>query len=176
MEPVFIDFEASSLDLISSYPIEVGICLGREGVRSWLIKPAPIWRDWSEEAQRIHGLTRERLFEEGRSVVDVALALNECIPEVCYSDAWTFDSFWLYRLFRIAGIKPRFQLESIVQLLTPSQIARWSQARRQVILDSGVKTHRAGNDSCVLYQTWLRVTAPESSSSTIERSQPSAGE
>ncbi len=37
--PAFIDFEASSLDLIASYPIEVGLCLPDGALHSWLIRP-----------------------------------------------------------------------------------------------------------------------------------------
>ncbi len=157
VEPIFIDFEASSLDLICSYPIEVGVALPDGRVGSWLIRPAPTWHDWSVEAERIHGIHRQRLDREGQEVLEVALALNETIHEVCYCDAWTFDSFWLHRLFRAARIKPTFRLESIVQLLNPVQINRWSHVRRKVIRDMGLLTHRAGNDARILLQTWLRL-------------------
>ena len=59
--PVFIDFEASSLDLVSSYPIEVGICFPNGETQSWLIKPHILWKDWSEKAARIHGISRDKL-------------------------------------------------------------------------------------------------------------------
>jgi len=51
-QPAFIDFEASSLDLIASYPIEVGVCLANGEVRSWLIEPHVLWQDWSDSAGR----------------------------------------------------------------------------------------------------------------------------
>ena len=41
--PAFIDFEASSLDLIASYPIEVGLCLPDGALHSWLIRPNRQW-------------------------------------------------------------------------------------------------------------------------------------
>ena len=100
--PVFIDFEASSLDLVASYPIEVGLCLADGTTHSWLIRPHVLWLDWSESAEKIHRIPRERLIEEGVEASDVAAALNQLIPGVAYCDAWTFDSFWLHRLFRAA--------------------------------------------------------------------------
>jgi hypothetical protein len=157
VEPIFIDFEASSLDLISSYPIEVGVATVNGDANSWLIKPAPLWHDWSLEAERIHGIHRRMLDVRGLDVVEVALTLNETIPDVCYCDAWSFDSFWMHRLFRAARIKPLFRLESVVQLLNPAQINRWSQVRKRVIRDTGLHTHRAGNDASILLHTWLRV-------------------
>ena len=63
--PAFIDFEASSLDLIASYPIEVGICLPDGTLHSWLIQPHVLWQDWSESAEQVHGITRETLETEG---------------------------------------------------------------------------------------------------------------
>ena len=92
--PAFIDFEASSLDLIASYPIEVGVCMPDGSLHSWLIAPHVLWRDWSESAEAIHGISLETLKREGRQIQDVAQELNALIKGPVYCDAWTFDSFW----------------------------------------------------------------------------------
>lgn len=127
--PAFIDFEASSLDLIASYPIEVGICMPDGALHSWLICPHVLWQDWSASAEQIHGISREHLEAEGTAVTEVARALNRLLPAQVFCDAWTFDSFWLHRLFRAARIRPEFQLESISVLLTnPKQSKRTSFA------------------------------------------------
>lgn len=157
MEPIFIDFEASSLDLISSYPIEVGVASKSGGVKSWLIRPAPLWHDWSIEAEHLHGITREHLAAEGINAVDVAQMLNQCIPDVCYCDAWSYDSFWFHRLFKAARVKPTFRIESITQLLNTQQISRWSETRKRIIKETGWDTHRAGNDARILLQTWFQL-------------------
>ncbi|MBK8970909.1 MAG: hypothetical protein IPM37_05900 [Hahellaceae bacterium] len=157
MEPIFIDFEASSLDLISSYPIEVGIASQQGGVQSWLIRPAPLWSDWSIEAEHLHGLTRNQLEAEGTNAVEVAHLLNQHIPAVCYCDAWSYDSFWFHRLFKAARVQPTFRLESITHLLNTQQMARWSEIRKHVIKDTGWDTHRAGNDARILLETWHQV-------------------
>ena len=88
--PAFIDFEASSLDLIASYPIEVGICLPDGTLHSWLIQPHVLWQDWSESAEQVHGITRETLETEGTPVSEVAAHLNQLLSGQVFCDAWTF--------------------------------------------------------------------------------------
>jgi DNA polymerase III epsilon subunit-like protein len=157
IQPAFIDFEASSLDLIASYPIEVGICMPDGSLHSWLIAPHVLWQDWSESAEQIHGITRETLEADGIAVFEVARALNELLPEQVFCDAWTFDSFWLHRLFRAARISPAFQLESISALLDTRQVRQWSAIRQQVITELGLPVHRAANDALILHKTWERI-------------------
>lgn len=152
--PAFIDFEASSLDLIASYPIEVGLCLPDGTLRSWLIQPHVLWLDWSDSAENIHGITRKRLQKEGRPVSEVADSLNRLLSGPVYCDAWTFDSFWLHRLFRAANLQARFQLESVSSLLNADQSGLWASLRQQVISQLGLPVHRAANDALVLHKTW----------------------
>ena len=159
-QPAFIDFEASSLDLIASYPIEVGICMPDGTLHSWLISPHVLWQDWSESAEKIHGISREALEADGVGIDEVARALNKLLPEQVFCDAWTFDSFWLHRLFRAAKINPDFQLESISALLDAKQVRQWSALRQQVITELGLPVHRAANDALILHKTWQRI-APE---------------
>lgn len=155
--PAFIDFEASSLDLIASYPIEVGLCMPDGTLHSWLIAPHVLWQDWSDSAERIHGISRATLEAEGSSVRDVAHHLNELLPNQVFCDAWTFDSFWLHRLFRAAKIRPEFQLESISMLLNTQQVREWSIVRQEVIVELGLPVHRAANDALILHKTWERI-------------------
>lgn len=162
-KPAFIDFEASSLDLIASYPIEVGVCLPDGAVHSWLIQPHVLWHDWSESAERIHGIARERLEAEGVQVSEVAEQLNNLLADEVYCDAWTFDSFWLHRLFRAARVLPGFQLESVSTLLNATQVKRWPAARQSIIASEQLPVHRAANDAVILRKTWEQVVTCESS-------------
>ncbi len=161
LRPAFIDFEASSLDLIASYPIEVGVCMPDSALHSWLIAPHVLWQEWSESAEGIHGIPRTRLLTEGHAVTAVAHHLNQLLSGQVFCDAWTFDSFWLYRLFRAAGVKPGFQLESVSVLLDSRQVKQWPSARQQVISDLGLPVHRAANDALILQKTWEYVSASE---------------
>ncbi|WP_417512780.1 hypothetical protein [Marinobacter sp.] len=161
LRPAFIDFEASSLDLIESYPIEVGVCMPDSSLHSWLIAPHIRWQNWSESAERIHGIPRSRLLAEGSAVAEVAHHLNRLLSGHVFCDAWTFDSFWLYRLFRAADVKPGFQLESVSVLLDSRQVTQWPSARQQVISDLGLPVHRAANDALILQRTWEYISASE---------------
>jgi len=156
--PAFIDFEASSLNLITSYPIEVGVCLPDGSLHSWLIRPHGLWQDWSESAETIHGISRAQLELEGQPVHNVARQLNQLLTDQVFCDAWTFDSFWLHRLYRAAGATAGFQLESISTLLDPAQVRLWSGTRQQVIAELGLPVHRAANDALILHKTWRKIT------------------
>lgn len=75
--PPIIDLEASGFGR-GSYPIEVGIALENREIHSFLIKPEDDWTHWSDEAEQIHGISREQLQAEGMCIEDIALKLNEC--------------------------------------------------------------------------------------------------
>lgn len=165
IRPAFIDFEASSLDLIASYPIEVGICMPDGELHSWLIAPHVLWQDWSESAEQVHGISRETLQSEGASVSEVAESLNRLLPNQVFCDAWTFDSFWLHRLFRAARVRPEFQLESISMLLDSQQVREWAGVRQRVINDLGLPVHRAANDALILHKTWEQIVPRQQSES-----------
>ncbi len=156
-QPIFIDFEASSLDLISSYPIEVGICLPDSTTHSWLIKPHVLWKDWAATAEKIHGITQEQLIEEGIEISDVTEQLNALLKGDVYCDAWTFDSFWMHRLFKSARSKPVFHLDSVSTLLNDEQIKQWQDVRAAVVNETKIVTHRAANDALILHETWKRL-------------------
>lgn len=156
--PAFIDFEASSLDLIASYPIEVGVCLADGSLHSWMIRPHVLWQDWSESAELVHGISRATLEREGSEISEVTHALNELLQGQVFCDAWTFDSFWMHRLYRAANMTPSFQLESVSALLASPEVHRWSAIRQQVIGELGLPVHRAANDALILQQTWRQVS------------------
>lgn len=127
-------------------------------VKSWLIKPHVLWQDWSESAENIHGISRDQLEKEGKNLVTVAESLNALLGEqFVYCDAWTFDCFWLHRLYKAAQLKPTFQLESVSTLLNEQQIELWLPTRQQVVQDLNLTTHRAANDAQILYETWQRM-------------------
>src|SRR5271154_6308153 len=67
-----INIESSGLGT-DSWPVSVAwrvLDSGREG--HILIKPAPTWHGWDDEAEEIHGISRERLEREGISPAEAA--------------------------------------------------------------------------------------------------------
>lgn len=155
--PAIIDIEASGFGK-GSYPIEIGYALSDQKAVSHLVRPQDDWIHWSEQAQNIHGISREQLINEGQSVRAVALALNQHLSgETLYSDAWSFDSSWLARLFDAANIVQRFRLETLNCLLTPEQIEIWHTVKKDLWQELNISRHRAANDVKVLQETYIRV-------------------
>lgn len=157
--PAIIDLEASGFGR-GSYPIEVGVALPDGSIHSTLIKPPETWVHWSEEAEAIHGISRELLHDEGKTPREVAMFLNNLLMgETLYSDAWSFDSSWLGRLFDEAEIVQRFRLDTITRLLKEDELGAWSDIKDQLAQDLGIVKHRAANDVKLLRETFKQVTA-----------------
>ena len=156
--PPIIDLEASGFGR-GSYPIEVGFALENRDIHSFLIRPEEEWTHWSEEAEQIHGITREQLLKDGMSIEDIALKLNEMLRgKTLYSDAWSFDSSWIGRLFDSAEIVQRFRIDTINKLLKPEQVEFWHPTKEKVLEELGLKAHRAGIDVQVLQETYIRIS------------------
>jgi hypothetical protein len=106
--PVFLDIEASGLS-DRSYPVEIAWNNGDGKVSSFLINVAlvPGWTHWDPNAEKLHGISRKTLEEDG---VDPDAACHVLLTELkgktVYSDASEFDQFWLDRLFDAHGGAP----------------------------------------------------------------------
>lgn len=154
--PAVLDVEASGFGA-GSYPVEVGFALpdGRRGCV--LVKPAPDWKHWDPEAQRLHGLSRDRLMKQGRPPSEVAAWLNENLRGMTlYSDAWAHDTSWLGRLFDRANLLPRFRVEALQVLMSEMQLRNWTRAREEVSRELSLSRHRASADAWLIQQTFLR--------------------
>ena len=155
--PAIIDLEASGFGR-GSYPIEVGVALEDGTIHAMLIAPADGWDHWDESAEKIHGISREYLKEHGKTVREVAIFLNDlCSGQTLYSDAWSFDSSWLGRLFDEAEIVQRFRLDTITRLLNEDELERWSDVKDQTGQGLGLELHRAANDVKLLRETYKTV-------------------
>lgn len=105
----FLDFEASSLAK-KGYPIEVAWVFEDGQGASFLIRPSPLWTDWDETAERIHGIPRTELVERGEPVETVAAAMIDALSgHALYASAPSWDGKWLSALLRAAGL-PRHSL------------------------------------------------------------------
>jgi hypothetical protein len=112
----FIDFEASSLSP-SSYPIEVGWVFADGVCEEHLIAPHQDWLDWDPLSQQIHGISRSRLFRTGRPGPFVAKRISDALADCrVFSDAHTYDGFWLKRLFDAVGSSAPIEIEPIERL------------------------------------------------------------
>ena len=129
-QPLFIDFEASSLNS-NSYPIEVAWSLEDGSIESHLINPYAIkeWRDWDPVAQSIHGLSKQRLWQEGKDPKWLAQRMNEVLADkVLLTNAYEFDLDWCETLFKAADEYMYFNLGDA-----------WSVMGKQLLSDSSVE-------------------------------------
>lgn len=112
----FLDIEASGIHQ-DSYPIEIAWCDTEGNCDEFLISPAAQWRHWSYEAERLHGISRAQLSNQGLDICTACLRLNDHLGcEFVYSDAEEADSQWLNKLFQAAGVEPFFTLIDIYDL------------------------------------------------------------
>jgi hypothetical protein len=158
MDWVTIDFEASCLPQHGrSYPIEVGIS-GPLGTSSWLIRPLPEWRewDWTDEAFALHGISRERLDDEGLEPRIVVAEVRKAIGAARVIADSTIDTYWWQLLLGAAepGIATAapLRIEHVGVLFDelgaiPEQIL-FAQRRADRL---SPERHRAGADSRWLF-------------------------
>jgi hypothetical protein len=117
--PCFMDFEASSLDIPASYPIEVAWLNSTGSIEAYLINPEPIatWHNWEPASQEIHGISREYLIENGKPPAWVARRMNESLSgQTVYWDGGIYDSHWCAMLFTAAEMVPTFYSGDVQQL------------------------------------------------------------
>lgn len=158
--PCFIDFEASSLS-DHSYPIEVAWSMPDGSIESHLIKPAWDWTEWSEAAEKIHGISRKQLQDKGEFAWIVAERMNERlsgIAKIIYCDAPAFDGFWLQRLFEHHRDEPAFRLahaedDLLSKTFDPNDLVKYKSAARRVCSPA----HRAAADVAYLIELYRLV-------------------
>lgn len=160
--PTIIDIEASGFGS-SSYPIEVGV-IRSDGARFCrLIKPFKEWTHWEQEAQDLHGLTREHLETYGQDGREVCKALNAFLSgTTVYSDGWVVDHPWLITLFAAAGMEMDFEVRALEYVLNEYQMEHWRSTKQTVAERLHVARHRASTDAEIIQQTFMLSLPPQS--------------
>jgi hypothetical protein len=124
---VFLDFEATSLAK-KGVPIEVAWVFEDGTAEAHLIRPAPDWTDWDEEAAAIHGISRDILWEDGMPHDAVARRMVAVLAgHDLFASAPSWDGKWLSALLRAGGM-PRHALR-----LRDSEIAFRDAARAALL-------------------------------------------
>lgn len=159
--PDVLDVEASGFGS-ASYPIEVGVVTADGSRYCRLIKPFQDWQFWDKEAETLHGITRDALFENGRLGKEVCQELNRLYTNrTLYSDAWVVDYPWVRELFGHAQIDMQFRISAIEMLLNETQLAHWDETKAQVTHTLKLPRHRASNDAEIIQKTYLAIVANE---------------
>lgn len=154
--PTILDVEASGFGQ-GSYPLEIGLVLADGTPHCFLVMPARGWKDWDEEAERVHGISREVVESHGRPIEEIAWRLNGLLyGQTIYSDAWSFDMSWLGKLFDSVNMPQTFKIASLRDLLSDVQVRAWDETRIRVEQDLSLRRHRASGDARILQETYRR--------------------
>ncbi|WP_018982716.1 3'-5' exonuclease [Salinimonas chungwhensis] len=155
LPPTIIDVEASGFGA-QSYPVEVGLirCDGERFCS--LIKPADDWQHWDEQAQQLHGISRDDLATYGQSPTDVCLQLNKFVgSSTVYCDGWVVDYPWLIKLFNTAGVPMEFRVSSLDFLLKEHQMDVWDAVKEGLLAEFNDRRHRASSDAELIQLTYM---------------------
>lgn len=153
--PAIIDVEASGFGSLS-YPIEVGV-VDQTGIRFCsLIKPQNDWIHWDEQAESLHGISRQLLAQKGLPVQEVCLQLNTFLMgQIIYSDGWVVDETWLIKLFNAAKIVMQFHVSSLEMILNETQMLRWHSTKDRLFRQMKEPRHRASSDAELIQNTFV---------------------
>jgi len=154
--PAIIDVEASGLGRFG-FPIELGVVLANGSRFCRLIRPFEDWTYWDDDAQKMHGISRQQLFVHGIDGVQVCHELNQFVgQQTLYSDAWVVDKPWVLQLFHKANVNMQFSISSLELLLKEEQLHYWDRDKAFIQRRSGLKRHRASTDACIIQLTFER--------------------
>lgn len=156
---LFVDFEASSLSLSASYPIEaawlqIDAATGEPlaELESYLIRPATSWTDWSPESEKVHRIRRDLLEKRGKPISVVArklLAATEVCGGVIVSDS-SWDEVWARQLLEAAVMDPhalRWEASSnALARAMGTPLATVSRLYQEILPQMPKPKHRAGAD------------------------------
>lgn len=150
MTVLTIDFEASCLPKHGrSFPIEVGIADG-DTARSWLIRPHRDWWgwDWTDEAQALHGLPRDRIDQEGWPVDAVLEELDRTVRGRRVVADSRIDQYWLDTLAAAAGRPAPFAIGHVTDILDETHASEAAITRAVAAANAAYPIrHRAASDA-----------------------------
>jgi hypothetical protein len=148
---VTIDFEASCLPRHGrSFPIEVGVSDLQGRSRAWLIRPHDDWRDWgwTDEAERLHRLSRDRLQQDGLPAATVLRELTATVRGCQVVADSDLDAHWLRTLTAAAGATQSFKVGHVSALLDAWRTTPEAAADAMLAADRLTRErHRAGPDA-----------------------------
>lgn len=153
--PAIMDIEASGFGK-ESYPIEIGYIESDQSCFCNLITPQSDWTHWSLEAEKLHGIQRDTLFNNGLYPTQLAQSLNQQLEgKILYCDGWVLDYTWLLKLFSVTTLSPSFRLSPIEMIMNEQQIALWDTTKSKIIQQSHYQRHRASHDAYIIQKTWI---------------------
>lgn len=106
-----------------SYPVSIGVA-GPDGL-AWgrLICPLEHWTHWDDSAEELHGLSRDKLIDDGQDPFLVCRSMNlEFKGKSILIDA-ECDRRWVEKLFNDVGVKMAFHMVMISEIFDADTVA-----------------------------------------------------
>ncbi|MET4898604.1 hypothetical protein RN629_15825 [Sphingomonadaceae bacterium jetA1] len=151
MTIIALDFEASCLPRHGrSYPIEIGIADEHGLIRSWLIRPPDAWAGWgwTQEAERLHGISKEQLARDGLPPARVVAELEPYVRGARVIADSHFDAPWLTTLSALAAKPPPCAIGHVADLLEEMGAAyEHVEAALRQLDRQPFRRHRAAEDA-----------------------------
>lgn len=150
-EPLlFLDIESSSPDE-DGYPICIAWTTAEGTIQTALIIPEDDWVDWDFSYQHSHGLTREHLFEQGQTALDVIKQLKSDLEDcTVYVDGLDQDQAWLERLFNCFDIDMPFEIEYFSASAIGVHYDQFMSDREELLQEHGLSGFNAENNVYVM--------------------------
>lgn len=134
-----------------SHPLEVAVVLPNGQYLNEIVRPPDAWALWSLETEKTHGLSLEKIMDEGKSPEEVCDRLNAfCHGRDLYSDSWLFEHAWIKKLFRCCGRRPAFSCHPLAQLVRAHYVDAWSGLKYSVIGDQEYHARQALDQAMLL--------------------------
>ncbi|OZG72205.1 hypothetical protein BTA51_17065 [Hahella sp. CCB-MM4] len=149
---LFIDIEASSPDE-DGYPICIAWSTEDGVINTALIIPEDDWVDWDFSYQHSHGLSREHLFDQGDTALDVVKALTQDLGDcTVYVDGLDLDEDWLIRLFDSFEMELPFNIQPFTRFPPGLGFEQFLLYREELLQDHGLSGFNAENNVYVMLQ------------------------
>ena len=112
---------------------------------------------WDEEAEALHGITREMLNNHGLSPIRVCHELNHFLSNTqVYSDGWVVDNPWLIKLYAASGVEMSFTCRALDYVLNETQMEYWHQVKSDIEDHTKDSRHRASTDALIIQKTFVK--------------------
>ncbi|GAC15571.1 hypothetical protein GLIP_2950 [Aliiglaciecola lipolytica E3] len=122
-----------------------------------LIQPEADWRHWTQEAQDLHGISREILLQKGVPATQVCIDLNNLLNgQTVYSDGWVVDYPWLIKLFSAGKQQMKFRLSPLENILSEKQMELWHDTHELLCASMDCTRHRASCDAELVQNVYMQ--------------------
>lgn len=152
-----LDIEASDL---YGYPIQVGII--KENGEKFLeyVLPHEKWINdlpWSYNAQCMHGIHPDVIFNKGLNIIDLANKLNDFLKEDEVFVDSNFDIIWMNMIFEYAEINKTFKIIYLPDKFGKKIFNNWECVFLLKQQETGLKIHDALNDAILNQMTFTEI-------------------